>query len=156
MAGTRRPAQDTGIRHLGPGIEFNLISAIFEHLHDGLAYIDPYLVIRAANRVFADQMRCSLEDLVGRPAEEAIPGWTEQVSPIYHQVRETGQSFRNGAHPFVFREQPERGTTYWESTVFPVYEPDGEFEGYLLVHREVTERVRAHRECQRADTGQRG
>lgn len=154
MAATQRPAQDTGVRHLGPGIEFNLISAIFEFLPDGLAFIDPHLVIRAANRVFAEQMRCRLEELVGRPAEEAIPGWTEQVGPIHRHVRETGQSFRDGAQPFVFRAQPERGTTYWESTVFPVYEPDGEFDGYLLVYREVTECVRAHREHQQAQTHQ--
>ncbi len=147
MASIQRPARETGIRHLGPGIEFNLISAIFEFLPDGLAFIDPNLVIRAANKVFAQQVRRPLASTVDHPVEEVIPGWTEQIGPIYRQVQETGRPFQGDAEPFVFREQPERGVTYWECTVFPVYEPDGGFEGHLLVHREVTERVRGDREC---------
>jgi PAS domain-containing protein len=136
------PGESTGIRELGPGIEYSLLSAIFEFLPHGVAFIDPNLVIRAANEAFGREMRRPLSDIINRPAEEAIPGWTAQVSTIYHHVREAGEALHCDAFPFEFHDQPERGVTYWEFTVCPVYEPDREFGGYLLTHREVTGRER--------------
>ncbi len=136
------PAEGTGIRHLGPGIEYSLLSAIFDNFRDGLAFMDPQLVIRAANRTFAQQMGRRLEEVVNRPAEDAIPGWTAQMEAINRQARESGRPQRGDEHPFQFADQPERGVTYWEYSVSPVFEPDREFGGYLLAHREVTGRVR--------------
>lgn len=150
MAFAHLPAQGTGIRSLGPGIEYSLLSAIFDFFPEGLAFLDPNLVIRAANGVFSRQIRHRLDEIVDRSAEAVIPGATAQVGKIFRRVREAGKPWHGAASPFEFEDQPERGTTYWEYTVCPVYEPDHEFAGYLLTNREVTGQVQAGQECEEA------
>ena len=78
-----------------------------------------------------------------------IPGWREQVGHICQETRATGKPFKAEAYSFVFPEQPERGTTYWNSSVSPVYGPDNTFLGWLLLLREVTGRVRAAEDRER-------
>ncbi|MHB1415613.1 MAG: PAS domain S-box protein, partial [Chloroflexota bacterium] len=133
-----------------PGDDSVLLAAIFASSAEGIAFIDGDLVIRRANAAFAAQLHLPLEQIEGRLAAEVIPGWAEQVGSIYQRIRETGVPFQATAFPFAFKDQPERGTTYWDSSIAPAYGPDGAFRGYLLLQREVTDRVRAGQQLQEA------
>jgi len=127
-----------------------LLSTIFASSTEGVVFIDPSLVIRAANERFAQQVQVPLDKIIGRPLEKVIPGWAEQVGYIYRQVRESGKPFHGEQFPFVFKDHPERGVTYWDYTVSPVYGASNTFLGYLHLHREVTRRVRDEEELQQA------
>ncbi len=136
-------AEEASLHSLAGSTGVGLLTSILRFSTDGIAFIDPNLIIRAANERFAQQVRRPLEQIMGHPGDEVTPGWTGQVGRIYEQVRGTGQPFHAEAYPFIFQEQPERGTTHWDTTVAPVCDPDGTFRGWLLAQREVTERVRA-------------
>ncbi|TAK36601.1 MAG: PAS domain-containing protein [Chloroflexota bacterium] len=127
----------------------SLLSAIFQHSPDGMAFIDTDLVILAANKTFAEQIRVPLDQITGQPGDQIIAGWTERVGHIYREVRDTGEPFKFEAYPFIFQDQPERDTTYWDSSISPVCGANGTFLGWLLLQREVTERVRSERERER-------
>ncbi|MBI4317695.1 MAG: PAS domain-containing protein [Chloroflexi bacterium] len=126
-----------------------LLSAIFRYSPEGMAFGDTDLVVRAANQSLARQIRVPLDRIAGRSADELTPGWTEQMGDIVHKVRATGQSFQAQAFPFVFKNQPQRGTTYWDFSLSPVYRDGNVLIGYLMLTREVTERVQAERDRHR-------
>ena len=66
-----------GLSSITSGEGAALLSALFAHSPDGMAFIGPLpdLTIRAANEAFARQMRVPLEQMVDRPAEKVIPDW---------------------------------------------------------------------------------
>ena len=134
---------------LGPEMGLDVLASWFASSPDGIAVIDASLTLRAANETFAQQMGRPLSDIVGRPAHQVIGAWAERLDEAFRRVRETGQATRLDTYPLVFEEQPSRGTTWWEATVSPILASDGTFRGWLLVHRDVTERQRAEAERSR-------
>lgn len=131
-------------RQAPPAIENHaaLLSTTFAHCPDGMMFIDPGYVIRAANDTAARQIGSPVDQIVGHPVEAITPSWTEQVGHIFADVRETGMPFRSMAFPFEFKDQTERGVTYWDLTVSPIYRAEECFLGCLLLLHEVTERER--------------
>ncbi|MCL5962205.1 MAG: PAS domain-containing protein [Chloroflexi bacterium] len=143
------PRPEPDVSSLSLEEESALLSTVFARSPDGMAFVDRNLVIRAANESFATQMRGPLHQMLGRHLREAIPGWAEQVERVYRKVRKSGKPFHAGAQPFEFKQQPERGVTYWDSSVSPVYGANGSFLGYLLLACDVTERIRGEKERDR-------
>ncbi|MDA8218353.1 MAG: PAS domain S-box protein, partial [Dehalococcoidales bacterium] len=137
-------------RQPATGDDSVLLAATFASSAEGIAFVDGDLIIRRVNAAFAAQLRLPLAQIEGRPAEEVIPGWAGQVGNTYQRIRETGVPFQATAFPFAFKAQPERGITYWDSSIAPAYCPDGAFRGYLLLQREVTDRVQARQQLQEA------
>ncbi|TCL62392.1 PAS domain S-box-containing protein [Hydrogenispora ethanolica] len=122
-----------------------LFYSIFCHSSDGMAFIGPDLKIRYANDQFAQQLRISSEALLGY-SEQPLPGWSPQMSAMYEEVRNTGKPFRGESVPFQFEKQPERGITYWDFTLAPVNGKNGTFLGWVLIHRETTEKIMLEKE----------
>jgi len=116
-----------------------LLSALFERSPDAMAFVDDGLAIRAANESLATQVSRALEDLVGRTTEEVFPGWAQEAEQVCRRVRESGEPYRVEASPHVAGGRPG---THWDVSVAPVHRADGGFLGYLVVHRDVTERRR--------------
>jgi len=134
-----------------PSLSGFVIQALFAQSTDGLSFLDPALVVRAANAAFAAQVGCPLDELIGHRLEEALPGWAEQAGQFFVAMREVGQPRRYQSFPFVSREQPGRGTTYWDVTIAPVYGDGQAFAGWLLILHETTERVRAQADLERVN-----
>ncbi|MHB1130807.1 MAG: PAS domain-containing protein [Chloroflexota bacterium] len=131
------------VQHLLTGQAGHLLAALFAHSPDGLAFIDADLFVRAANPVFARYLGKPLTAVVGRPSDGQISGLADATGALLRRVRETGEPHRAEAQPLTLAGQGESGTTYWDSTITPVYDDGGAFGGYLLWCRDVTERVRA-------------
>lgn len=123
-----------------------IYSAIFAYAPYGMAFADQNLIVCAANESFAKMIGLPLDKVLGRSVEELVPVWTEQAGHIYRNVRKIGQPFKAEEYPVVFKNQPERGVTYWDFSVSPVYGSECAFLGYLLLVREVTERKRIQEE----------
>ena len=109
-----------------------LLTSIFAQFPEGMAFVGADMVIRAANEIFAKRTRVPLDQIIGRPAKEAVPLTLRQAGHIYEEVRKTGKPFRSEGYPFTFKEPRGTGITYWDFTVSPVYGDDGSFLGYLL------------------------
>ena len=62
---------------------------------------------------------------------------------IFRRVRDTGEPVEVHDKPFVFPDQPERGTTWWDWTLTPVKDWAGEVIGLVFSLIETTDRKRA-------------
>lgn len=133
-----------GVSSITPEEGRALLSALFAHSSDGMAYIDPIpsLTIRAANESFAESMRMPLAEMTGRSVEDLFPSWMGQVGHLLREVQETLSPTSEEGYPLELDGRLETGVTYWDTTVSPVVGSGGKFLGSLLVHREVTEHKR--------------
>jgi PAS domain S-box-containing protein len=102
-----------------------------------------YRFIRV-NEAFASHFRKKAEDFPGRKYSEVIPyeGGPTDLARLLEEVLRTKQPLRASALPHVFRDQPERGVTYWDSILQPILDERGEVEFVFLFLIDVTERKR--------------
>ena len=117
-----------------------LLSTLFAHSPDGVAFIAPDFIILSANETFAEQACLPFDQVIGRHGSEVFSDWTEQVRHIYQKVGEGGKAFQAEAYPVEFKNQAQWGISYWDTSVSPVYGSDNVFQGYLLLMHEATER----------------
>lgn len=143
------PGQEPAAIQLAFAEQCALFPALFDRSPEGMAFLSPEFIIRAANKVFAAQLGFTPNQLIGKHARDVVADWAENKEPIYLQVHETGRPYSSGAFPLEIKEHPERGVTYWDFTVSPVYGPDNSFIGYLLVSNDVTEKKRAEEDLAR-------
>ena len=134
---TSKGANPTQPGALSPEEQSALLSALFARSPDAMAFVDDGFVIRAANESLAAQVGRAPEDLVGRTTAEVFPGWVQEAEQACRRVRESGEPYRVEAEPQAAGGQPGAA---WEMSVVPVHSAGGSFLGYLVVHRDVTER----------------
>ncbi|KIQ06072.1 MULTISPECIES: PAS domain-containing protein [Pseudomonas] len=82
---------------------------------------------------------------LGRPAVES---WTElwdDLEPLLHGVRETGETFAAKDRPFYIERHGRGETVYFDVSYSAVREADGSVGGVLCIVSETTERVQFER-----------
>ncbi len=121
--------------------ERDVLQAIVEETHTHLAYLDPQFNFVWVNDAYALGSGHSKEELLGHNHFELFPNPENQA--IFEGARDTGQPVEFQAKPFEYADQPERGTTYWDWSLVPVKDGDGQVQGLVLALQEVTERQRA-------------
>ncbi|MFH1136750.1 MAG: PAS domain S-box protein [Pseudomonadota bacterium] len=122
--------------------EYNrLLTAVLEHTHMSAAYLDSKFNFIWVNRAYAATCRLDSDFFTGRNHFDLYPHREKQA--IFQRVVDSGEPFFAAAKPFIFPDQPERGVTYWDWSLFPVKNEDGEAAGLVLTLAEVTERVQA-------------
>ncbi len=147
------------LAHLEPGRQYaadvtrirqerDMLLAMLENIPTQVAYLDSQFNFVWANAAYARGSGHRREELIGRNHFALFPNPENQA--IFEQARETGQPVEFHAKPFEFVDQPERGTTYWDWTLAPLYDDKGHVQGLLLSLQEVTERQRAEQARNRA------
>ncbi|MDK2989068.1 MAG: hypothetical protein PWR16_597 [Methanoculleus sp.] len=124
--------------------ERDLLRTVMEYTDVHLAYLDAEFRFVRVNTAYAEGSRYSKEELLGRKHFDLFPNPENQA--IFERVRDTGETFRIYAKPFVYKDQPERGTTYWDWSLVPVKDAKGDVQGLVFSLAEVTERIRAEEE----------
>ena len=127
----------------------DLLSAVFSRAPEGMAFVDPGCVVRAANPSLARYLGIPVEGIVGHPYEQVIPGWKARLEGICRAARESGQPFEAKGYPLEAQTGVRPGMTYWDLSVTPVFEADGAFVGCLLLMQDGTERKRVEEERKR-------
>jgi len=127
-----------------------LVSQLFAHAQEGMAFVDPEKKIRAANASFAAQTRISPQELVGRPLEQVISCPERDVGHTLEQVRESGEPYHGESCPFVFKEAHRRRPTRWDYSISPVFGAEHAFLGYLLLLHDVTKRLKVEQDLREA------
>lgn len=117
-----------------------LAEVVFNSNVSGLVILDrDYNFIRV-NQAYAGACRKQVADFVGRNHFEMYPSNTKL---IFDEVVRTKRPFQTFSRAFVFPDQPERGVTYWDWTLAPVFDSAGEIEFLVFSLNEVTDRKRA-------------
>ncbi|MFW6135781.1 MAG: PAS domain S-box protein [Chloroflexota bacterium] len=116
------------------------LQTIMESTHAQLAYLDAGFNFVRVNTAYAEGSGYSREELIGKNHFDLFPDAENQT--IFERVRDTGEAVAFHGKPFIFPGRPELGTTYWDWTLVPVENENGEVEGVVLSLLDVTERER--------------
>ena len=128
-------------RTLELGKSNELLEQMFSTTRLLIAYLDKDFNFIRVNRAYAEADYLSPEFFAGKNHFTLYPNNENQA--IFRQVVETGEPYTVYGKPFTYADHPERGVTYWDWSVQPVREPEGEIGGLVLSLLNVTERVHA-------------
>lgn len=117
------------------------LERIFDSTEVCIAYLDCDFNFIRVNRAYAATGQHPPEFYRGKNHFDLYPG--EETKWIFREVVSTGQPYSAHARPFVYRDQPERGVTYWNWTITPVKDAGGRVDALLFVLLDVTWEVRA-------------
>ena len=120
--------------------QFKLAETIFNHSVSCFVVLDRNFNFLRVNEAYARACRREIGEFAGRNHFEMFPS---DGKAIFEDVVRTGKPFETFAMAFVFPDQPERGVTYWDWTLVPVLDEQGEVECLVFSLNDVTERKRA-------------
>lgn len=125
-----------------------LLERVFSSTHFLVAYLDKNLDFIRVNQAYAKADGHTPDFYAGRHYFELFPN--EENKSIFRKVIETAEPYSVYAKPFIYKDRPERGTTYWDWSLQPVTDHSGKVEGLILGMVDVTERWRAEEELNKA------
>lgn len=123
--------------------QLKINDAFFDQAVTCFVLLDPQYNFIRVNEAYARACRRKIEDFAGRNHFDLYPSETKQ---IFDEVVSSKQPAQFMARPFVFRDQPDRGVTFWDWTLQPVLDEKGNLEFLVFTLNEVTERKRAEEE----------
>ncbi len=121
-----------------------LLARIFDNTHMLMAYLDAEMTFVRVNRAYAEAGGHEPAYFIGKNHFDLYPH--EENEAIFRDVVRTGMPYVTFEKPFVYPEQPGKGVTYWDWSLLPVHDADGQVGGLILCLVDVTERKRLERE----------
>jgi diguanylate cyclase (GGDEF)-like protein/PAS domain S-box-containing protein len=118
-----------------------ILGRIFDSTHFCVAYLDRDFNFIRVNRAYAKACGNPPEHFPGKNHFHLYPN--EENEAIFRRVVQTGEPFTVLAKLFEFPDHPEWGVTYWDWTLHPLKNPNGNVEALLFVLLDVTERKTA-------------
>ncbi len=120
--------------------EKNLLQTVMDCSNFHLIYLDRDFNFVQVNQTYAETCGYEPQEMIGKNHFDLYPN--EENEAIFLKVRDTGVPASFKDKPFIFPDQQERGTTYWDWTLQPVKNAQGEVEGLVFSLVETTERKR--------------
>ena len=120
-----------------------LVTNILEHTHIMVVYLDPKFNFLWVNKSYADTCKHDPSFFPGKNHFDLYPH--EENQKIFKRVVDTGEPYYVEAKLFEFPDQPERGVTYWDWSLVPIKNTDGNVTGLVFTLAEVTDRIRAEK-----------
>ncbi len=118
-----------------------LLEKVFSSIDLAIAYMDRDFNFIRVNRAYAEADDKEPQYFVGKNHFDLYPNEENEV--IFRKVVETGRPHFEYAKPFEYTEHPERGITYWDWSLQPVFDPEGRVDGIILNLINVSDRVKA-------------
>lgn len=134
------PGNNTGIGQTENADFLSAIDPFFENNISPIAILDKNFNFIKVNKAYAQADNRDPQDFVGRNHFELYPSGYKK---IFKQVVETKKTYTGYAQPFVYEFNRKRGITYWDWTLHPILDKDGEVSLLVLSLINVTERVKA-------------
>lgn len=131
-----------------PGVDSKrVLDLLVKYTHTQLVILDARFDFLWANEAYARSCGHPVEFLVGKNHFELFPS---NAQAIFEEVIQTRKTFQTFARPFEFPDDPGRGVTYWDWTLVPILDANGEVEMLIFSLVDVTTGERARRELERA------
>lgn len=118
-----------------------VLERLFANTDIMLAYLDADFNFIRVNQAYAGVNQREPGFFPGKKFFDLFP--SEANRAIFEQVVASGQPFSISQRPFVFPNQPEKGTTYWNWTLQPVRGASGKVEGLIVSALDVTPQKRS-------------
>ena len=114
-----------------------------------LVFLDRDFNFVRVNETYARTCGFAPEEMIGRNHFDLFPG--EENEAIFIHVRDSGIPAEFHDKPFIFPNQPVRGTTYWDWTLTPVKDNSDKVEGLVFSLFETTYRKRAEEALRKSE-----
>jgi len=122
----------------------SVLRAIIDSTDVMLVYLDPEFNFVWVNPAYAETCGMKTEELAGRNHFELYPHPENEA--IFRQVRDTGRPVFFKDKFFEFPDQPERGVTFWDWSLFPHKDEADRVIGLVFSLRETTQYKKAEME----------
>lgn len=116
------------------------LDSFFSNTITPLVILDKNYNFIRVNKAYADACQRDISEFSGHNHFDFYPS---DAKPIFDQVARTKRPYQTIARPFTFPDHPEWGITYWDWTLVPVLDDNGEVELLIFSLKDVTERKRA-------------
>jgi PAS domain S-box-containing protein len=126
-----------------------LLERVFANIHILIAYLDVNFDFIRVNDAYARADGRPPEFFVGKNHFDLYPHSENEA--IFRQVVDTGDAYFIHAKPFEYPEHPEWDVTYWDWSLQPVKDTNGQVIELVLCLVDVTERIRAQESLQEAN-----
>ena len=128
---TDRKRAEDALRH-----QQDLLQSVMRTTDVMLVLLDRQFNFVWVNNAYAATCRMMPEEMVGQNHFALYP--SKENEAIFREVRDTGHAVFYKDKPFSFRDQPERGVTYWDWSLSPVKNERGDVTGLVFSLRETT------------------
>jgi PAS domain S-box-containing protein len=122
------------------------IEAFFQHSLTPLVILDREFNFIRVNEAYAKAGQREVDDFPGHNHFEFYPS---DAKAIFEEVVRTKQPFQISARPFVYSDHPEWGVTYWDWTLTPLLDDEGEVEVLVFALEDVTKQKRVEIELKK-------
>lgn len=126
-----------------------LLESMFSSIHLLVAYMDTDFNFIRVNRVYAEADGQTPDFFVGKNHFQLYPNAENKA--IFRKVVQTGEPAFVFEKPFEYAGHQDRGTTYWDWSLSPVRDPQGQVSGVVLSLLDVTERRHAQEELRKSE-----
>ena len=144
--GTNRDITDQRLTQRNLWESRKVLRTVLNHTHMLVAYLDRDFNFVMVNQAYASKDGASPEQFEGKNHFDLYPN--KENEEIFRQVVLSGKPYFAYAKPFEYDEHPERGTTYWDWSLVPIEDDNGQVQRLVLTLVEVTERIQASRKMQ--------
>jgi PAS domain S-box-containing protein len=117
-----------------------LLERLFHLRFVNIAILDRSYNYLRVNGGYADSAGRASGELAGLNHFDLYPDPDNRA--MFDRVVATGEPHIGRDMPFEFPDQPERGTTYWDTSLYPTFGASGDVDGVILVVAETTRRKR--------------
>lgn len=138
----RRRAEQSALARL------RLAETVFRHSVSCLAILDRNYNFIRVNAAYAAACRRKMEDFPGHNRFELFP--SAEARLMFDEVLRSKLPVVAFAKEYTFPDQPDRGKTYWDWTLVPVLDQQGEVEYLVFSLNDVTSHKRAELEAREA------
>ena len=117
-----------------------ILESFFKHTITPLVFLDREFNFIRVNEAYAKACQRDVSEFPGHNHFEFYPS---DAKAAFEQVVQTKVTYQAIARPFTFPDHPEWGKTYWNWTLTPILDEEGEVEFLVFSLEDVTERTRA-------------
>lgn len=149
---TERRRADSVIEEAGKAIarERDILQSVMDGAKNShLVFLDRDFNFVRVNEAYARSCGYPPQEMVGKNHFDLYPHAENEA--IFARVRDTGLPAEFRDKPFVFPDQPERGVTYWDWTLIPIFDDARHVDGLVFSLFETTERRRAEEAISRSE-----
>ena len=117
-----------------------LFEAFFDNSLTPLVFLDPQFNFIRVNQAYARACHREPDEFVGLNHFDLYPS---NVRPIFAEVLTTKVPYQAVARPFSLPDYPEWGVTFWDWSLVPIVDDQGEVDFLVYSQQDVTDRVKA-------------
>jgi PAS domain S-box-containing protein len=124
------------------------LETFFKHSSACMVFLDKDFNFIRVNDAYAKVCHRDVSEFPGHNHFEYFP--SDELKEKFERVVETKEPYNVFARPFVFPDHPEWGVSYWDLSLYPVFDDVCEIAFLVYVLNDVTDRKRSEEAIQQS------